>query len=50
MAAAAALEDSRFPQVTRKELDGLHIEISILSRNEPIDNPMNIVPGKHGIV
>jgi AmmeMemoRadiSam system protein B/AmmeMemoRadiSam system protein A len=50
MAVSAATEDSRFPTVTRKELDSLHIEISVLSKNVLIEKPLDLVPDKHGIV
>jgi AmmeMemoRadiSam system protein B/AmmeMemoRadiSam system protein A len=46
----SALKDSRFAPVTREELDGLHIEISVLSKNEPIEKPLDLVPYRHGIV
>ncbi|HKS66629.1 MAG TPA: AmmeMemoRadiSam system protein A [Candidatus Acidoferrales bacterium] len=47
--ALAALEDPRFPAVTKDEIAGLEIEISVLS--EPQDTPVeDIVPGKHGLM
>ncbi len=48
-AIAAALHDSRFPPVTRAELPGLAIEISVLSRPAPIQAD-EIVVGTHGLI
>lgn len=48
-AAAAALEDPRFPPVSPPELDSLDIEISVLS--PPFDiNPLEIEVGRHGLL
>lgn len=38
-AAAAALEDPRFPPVRAAELDGLTVEVSVLTVPEPIEGP-----------
>lgn len=48
-AGAAALDDPRFNAVTREELSGIQIELSILS---PLENitPEKIEAGKHGLV
>ncbi len=52
-AVAAATRDPRFPPVTLEELDGLAIELSVLSRVAPI-NPAGIsakiVIGVHGLM
>src|SRR6185436_19199355 len=49
MAAAAALDDSRFAPVEPEEVPGLHVEISVLSQFFPI-TPDAIEPGRHGLV
>jgi MEMO1 family protein len=49
MAIAAATEDYRFPPVSRQELDGLDIEISVLSPMRRIGSSQEIQLGKHGI-
>jgi AmmeMemoRadiSam system protein A len=48
-AISAALHDSRFPEVEPDEVDGLDIEISVLSVPEPI-LPEAIVIGLHGLL
>lgn len=48
MAAAAAVEDPRFPAVTPAEVDGLRLEISILSPMTP-SSASDVVPGTHGV-
>jgi len=48
MAAAAAVEDPRFPAVTPGEVDRLRLEISILSPMAPA-SPSDVVPGTHGV-
>jgi AmmeMemoRadiSam system protein A len=50
MAVAAAIEDPRFEPVTIKEIADLHIEISVLSLPAPVDDPKNVVVGRHGII
>jgi len=50
MAVAAAIEDPRFEPVSIKEIGDLHIEISVLSLPAPIDDPKNVVVGRHGII
>ena len=50
MAAAAATEDPRFPAVTPGELDGLHIEISLLTPLTPLVDPTTIQIGRHGLM
>lgn len=48
-AAAAALDDIRFPPVASEEIADLHVEISVLSAFFPA-RPEEIVPGKHGLL
>jgi AmmeMemoRadiSam system protein A len=48
-AAAAALEDPRFPPVGPQEIPELEIELSLLSRPEPV-MPEQIEPGRHGLL
>jgi len=48
-AVSAALEDPRFYPVRAEELGNLEIEISILSRLEPVQ-PDEIEVGRHGLV
>jgi AmmeMemoRadiSam system protein A len=50
MAAAAAFKDWRFPPLEESELDGIEIEISVLSPIMRIDDPSVIEVGKHGII
>lgn len=50
LAVAAAVEDPRFPPVNRKELNQIHIEISVLSPLQKVENADAIIPGKHGVV
>ena len=50
MARSASLRDPRFPPVSPDELDGIEIEISVLSPMKKISDPMEEVElGKHGI-
>jgi AmmeMemoRadiSam system protein A len=48
-AVSAALHDPRFPAMRSEELEGLHIEISVLSPLTPI-RPEEIEIGRHGLV
>jgi len=50
MGRAAAVHDSRFSPVTPSELDGIHIEISVLTPLERVKDPEEIVVGKDGVV
>jgi AmmeMemoRadiSam system protein A len=45
----AAVNDPRFPALTKSELDKIHIEISILSEFVPIKSYDEIIIGKHGL-
>jgi hypothetical protein len=49
MAVASSTHDSRFPPVTRDELDEIDIEISVLTPLRKISSIDEIVLGKHGI-
>ncbi|HAX61131.1 MAG TPA: TIGR00296 family protein, partial [Elusimicrobia bacterium] len=50
LAIAAAVEDHRFPPVTKNELKDLKIEISVLSPLKKISAATEIIEGKHGVV
>lgn len=50
MAIEAATEDPRFRPVTADELPRLHLEISVLSPLRIIQDPGEIVVGRHGVV
>jgi AmmeMemoRadiSam system protein A len=50
MARAAAFEDPRFAPVVPEELDGLTLEISVLTPFEPLEDPMAVEVGKHGLL
>jgi AmmeMemoRadiSam system protein B/AmmeMemoRadiSam system protein A len=50
VAISAAINDPRFPPVTREELKDIDIEISILSPIEPIADVGEIEVGRHGLV
>ncbi len=49
MAIESALRDPRFPPVSPPEIDGINIEISVLSPLKKIKNIQEIEVGKHGI-
>ncbi len=49
MAVAAATEDYRFPPVTRDEMRGLAVEVSVLSPMRRISSIDEIELGRHGI-
>jgi hypothetical protein len=49
MAVSASTKDPRFPPVEKKEIDDLHIEISVLSPMKKIDSADEIVMGRHGV-
>jgi len=50
-ARSSALDDPRFfgRRIAPAELQAVGIEISVLSKLTPIENPLDIEPGKHGI-
>jgi AmmeMemoRadiSam system protein B/AmmeMemoRadiSam system protein A len=49
MAVAAAIKDSRFPPVTKEELDQLEYEISVLGPLRKVDSWKEIQIGLHGV-
>ncbi|MEI7856261.1 MAG: TIGR00296 family protein [Methanomicrobiales archaeon] len=54
-AKAAALEDPRFPPVSKEELVHIDLEVTILSVPipllcEPAERPDNVIVGKHGLI
>jgi uncharacterized protein len=49
MAVAAATRDPRFYPLDRKELDDIHLEISVLSPLKKIDSIEEIQVGAHGL-
>ena len=46
----SAFGDPRFPELSREELDKVKIEISVLSKFEPISSYEEIEVGKHGLL
>lgn len=46
----AARIDRRFIPVSPDELDGLEVEVSVLSPPRPIDSPDELVVGEHGVI
>lgn len=46
----AAYHDPRFPPLTEKEFDQIHLEISILSEPFPMESYDEIVVGEHGLI
>lgn len=54
-AGAAALEDPRFPPVTKDELTAVSLEVTILTVPEPVEGepakrPDQVIVGKHGVI
>ena len=49
-AAVWAARDPRFPRLQAVELEGLVIEVSVLSPARPVPCPEAIVVGKHGVI
>jgi AmmeMemoRadiSam system protein A len=49
-AVAAAVNDSRFSPVTHGELEGLDLEISVLTPPTPLADPLAFVVGRDGII
>ena len=45
----SALHDPRFPRMEAAELDAVHLEISVLTRPEPVDGAEDIVVGRDGV-
>jgi len=50
MASAAVLRDGRFDAIRPEEIEGLSIEISVLSELVPISSPEEIVIGRDGLL
>ena len=49
MAISASRYDTRFPPVTKEELDNIEIEISVLTPRKKVDSIDDVIVGKHGI-
>lgn len=54
-ATAAATEDPRFPPVGKSELDGITVEVTVLTapvtlEGDPDKRPERIIVGKHGLI
>ena len=49
MSAASAFQDTRFSPVTKSELGGLRIEISVLGPLEKVSSAEEIEIGRHGV-
>jgi hypothetical protein len=49
-AAAAATQDTRFPRVAPKELPSIRIEVSLLSKPEPVSDISTLDPKRYGVV
>ncbi|HEX4353594.1 MAG TPA: AmmeMemoRadiSam system protein A, partial [Polyangiales bacterium] len=49
-AAAAATQDTRFPRVAPKELPSVRIELSLLSKPEPVSDIGTLDPKRFGVV
>jgi AmmeMemoRadiSam system protein A len=49
-AIAACSTDPRFPAVTAGELPHLDLEVSVLGPLEPVNDPEQIIVGRHGLV
>jgi uncharacterized protein len=54
-ARSAALEDPRFPPVSKEELQKIDLEVTVLTVPvpllcEPAERPANVVVGKHGLI
>jgi uncharacterized protein len=54
-AGAAALEDPRFPPITKDELAAISLEVTILTVPEPLEGepakrPEQVIVGKHGLI
>ena len=49
MTEAAASRDPRVKPVSKKELAEIRIDITVLSPLEPVDDPLALEIGKHGL-
>ncbi len=55
VAAGAALEDPRFPPVTKNELSSISVEVTVLTppvaiSGPPDERPSHVEPGRHGLI
>jgi uncharacterized protein (TIGR00296 family) len=46
----AAMSDFRFPPVEKDELDTLTVDVTLLGKPEPIDDPLDFDIGSHGLI
>jgi AmmeMemoRadiSam system protein A len=46
----AAFEDPRFPPLSAEELPGLHIEISVLTAPQALEDPEEVTVGRDGLI
>jgi AMMECR1 domain-containing protein len=49
MTQAAASQDHRFSSITKDEIHGIHIDISVLSPLERAPDPLSLIVGEHGL-
>ena len=49
-AAVWAAQDPRFPRLEADELEGLEVEVSVLSPASPVPGPNSIEVGVHGVI
>ncbi len=49
MTQAAAAQDHRFSPITKDEIHGIHIDISVLSPLERAPDPLSLIVGEHGL-
>lgn len=49
MTQAAATQDHRFSPITKDEIHGIHIDISVLSPLEQASDPLSLIVGEHGL-
>jgi AmmeMemoRadiSam system protein A len=47
---SAAFADPRFPPLTKAEYPLIHLEVSVLSPFQRIQNPVDVIPGVHGVM
>lgn len=50
MAVSAATNDPRFPPLDSRDVNDIHIEISVLTPYRPVPSFQDIVVGKHGVL
>lgn len=50
MARASAFDDPRFPALDEAELSDVTIEVSIMSPPWRVEDPGDVVPGRHGVM